>query len=98
MSDAELLASYQDGGASVPANDPRVRRLNTALNRLAPACKESRHRLAGEIWASWKDLHKNGKNDSILSVLVHIRESIPSSLGRTNCAGIMAAYLVLREG
>jgi len=92
-----MLATFQEG--SDPASgDPLVAKLNTALNRLAPKCRESHHKLAAETWASWKDLRKNGVDESILSVLTHVRESIPAVMGRTNCAQIMAAYLLLREG
>ena len=97
MRDAERLAAYQEGVASVSASDPLVPKLNAQLSRLQPDCRESRDVLAGEIWGSWKDLHKNGLNESMLSVFKHVRQSIPRSLAPTNCAQIMAAYLVLRE-
>ena len=48
--------------------------------------------------AGYSDLVKNGVTDETrLSVLRHLDQSIPAGLGKTDCAGMLSAYLVLRE-
>ncbi len=79
-------------------NIATVAQYQSALNALKPLCTENESALAGEIWASWSNLESNGVTDeTILSLMSHIQDSIPKSMGPTNCKGVMAAYLVLRE-
>lgn len=69
-----------------------------ALDGLKPLCTEDEATLAGEIWGSWKDLVNSKVTDETnLSLIGHIRQSIPSDSNPTDCRGFMAAYLVLRE-
>lgn len=68
-----------------------------AISALRPRCTESARRYVAEAWATHNDLASHGKRLSTLGVLVYTRKSIPSSLGRTNCAQIMAALAVLME-
>jgi hypothetical protein len=93
---AYKLAQY-DLGSSPSASD--VATYQTALDGLLPYCTEKDEmKLAGQIWASWQDLKKNGINDETnLTLISHIETSIPDSIKPTDCQGIMAAYLVLRE-
>lgn len=76
-----------------------VSKYQSALDSLKPLCTEDEATLASEIWASWKDLKSNGVSDeTILSLMAHITQSVPSGgAAPTDCRGVMAAYLVLRE-
>lgn len=90
--EARMLADL-DGGAH-PAS-----RYEHALDALAPHCTESHYRLAAVTNATLEDLQKNGVTDeSELSVLQHLKTSVPSTAGRTNCTSVAAAYATLREG
>lgn len=95
---AERLAAYQEGVSSVSVGDPLVAQLAGQLDLLEQDCTETQDKLAAKVWASWTDLQKNGVDETILSLIEHVRSSIPASLAPTDCAQIMAAYLVLREG
>lgn len=71
----------------------------TALDALAPKCTQDQATIAGLGDAGYNDLVKNGVTDETrLSVLQHLNDSIPASLGKTDCTGMLSAYLVLREG
>jgi hypothetical protein len=75
-----------------------VAKYQSALDSLKPLCTENEATLAGEIWGSWKDLVDNQVTDETnLSLISHITQSIPSDSTPTDCRGVMAAYLVLRE-
>lgn len=69
-----------------------------ALDALGPKCTQDEVHIAGLGDAGYQDLVKNGVTDETrLTVLQHMDDSIPASLGKTDCAGILSAYLVLRE-
>jgi hypothetical protein len=75
-----------------------VTRYQAALDSLEPFCTEDEATLAGEVWSSWNDLQKNGVSDETnLSLIGHIKESIPQGAVPTDCRQVMAAYLVMRE-
>jgi hypothetical protein len=68
--------------------------------RLAGKCRESPEKLASEIWANDQDLHKNGVQEDAVSVsnhLVTVATGLSASATPTDCASLLAAYLVLRE-
>jgi hypothetical protein len=69
-----------------------------AVDALAPKCTQDEVHIAGLGDAGYKDLIKNGITDETrLSVLQHLSDSIPASLGKTDCTAMLSAYLVLRE-
>ena len=79
-------------------NPTTVAHYQAALDGLKPLCTENEATLAGEIWASWNDLEKNGVTDETnLSLIGRIKASIPQTAASTDCGQVMAAYLVLRE-
>lgn len=91
-SPAQMLADLDDD--KQPAGDYQA-----ALDALGPKCTQDEAHIAGLGDAGYRDLVKNGVSDETrLSVLQHLDASIPSSMGRTDCAGMLSAYLVLREG
>lgn len=90
-SPAQTLAD-EDGDVS-PVGDYQA-----ALDALGPKCTQDEARIASLGDAGYSDLTKNGVTDETrLSVLQHLDASIPAGLGRTDCAGMLSAYLVLRE-
>jgi hypothetical protein len=90
-SPAQMLANL-DGGVRPVAD------YQAALDALGPKCTQDAAHIAGLGDAGYKDLVKNGVTDETrLTVLRHLSDSIPASLGRTDCAGILSGYLVLRE-
>jgi hypothetical protein len=69
-----------------------------ALDALAPKCTQDAVHIAGLGDAGYQDLVKNGITDETrLTVLQHLDQSIPASIGKTDCAGMLSGYLVLRE-
>lgn len=89
---AQMLADL-DGDTS-PVTDYQA-----ALNALAPKCTQDEVHIAGLGDAGYKDLVLNGVTDETrLTVLQHLDQSIPASVGKTDCTGMLSAYLVLREG
>lgn len=69
-----------------------------ALDTLAPKCTQDEAFIAGLGDSGYNDLVKNGVHDETrLTVLQHLDGSIPASLGKTDCTGMLSAYLVLRE-
>lgn len=91
VSPAQMLADLD--GDTQPVADYQA-----ALDALGPKCTQDEAHVAGLGNAGYEDLAKNGVNDETrLSVLKHLSDSIPSSLGRTDCVGILSGYLVLRE-
>jgi hypothetical protein len=76
-----------------------VANYQTALDGLKPLCTEKdEYTLASEIWASQQDLIKNGiKDETNLTLIGHIKASIPANSAPVDCRGVMAAYLTLRE-
>lgn len=70
-----------------------------ALDALAPKCKQDEQHIAGIANSTLEDLQKNGVTDETeLSVLQHLDQSIPKGAPRMDCAGIAASYATLREG
>jgi hypothetical protein len=90
-SPAQMLADLD--GDTQPVADYQA-----ALDALGPKCTQDEAHVAALGNAGYEDLIKNGVNDETrLSVLKHLSDSIPASLGRTDCVGILSGYLVLRE-
>ena len=88
---AQMLADLD--GDTQPASDYQA-----ALDALAPKCTEDETFIAGLGNSGYDDLAKNGIHDETrLTVLQHLNESIPDGLGKTDCGQMLAAYLVLRE-
>lgn len=70
-----------------------------ALDALAPKCKQDEQHIAGIANSTLEDLQKNGVTDETeLSVLQHLDQSIPKGAPRMDCVGIAASYATLREG
>ena len=91
VSPAQRLADL-DGDAQDVAD------YQAALDALGPKCTQDQAFIAGLGDTGYRDLVKNGVTDETrLSVLQHLSDSIPASLGRTDCTGILSGYLVLRE-
>lgn len=89
---AQMLADL-DGNAHPAAAYQR------ALDALAPKCTQDRKSIAGIGNATLQDLQKNGITDETeLSVLEHLNQSLPAGSPRTDCVSIAAAYATLREG
>ena len=94
-SPAYKLALYD---ASYAPDTTTVAKYQSELDALKALCTEDEATLASEIWASWKDLESNKVTDETnLSLMAHIAQSVPSSAAPTDCRGVMAAYLVMRE-
>jgi hypothetical protein len=90
-SPAQVLADLD--GDTRPVADYQA-----ALDALGPKCSQDAAHIAGLGDAGYKDLVKNGVTDETrLTVLQHLADSIPASLGRTDCVSILSGYLVLRE-
>lgn len=85
--------------ADLDGNSQPVSAYQRALDALAPKCTQDRQRIAGIGNATLQDLQKNGVTDeSELSVLQHLNDSLPAGSPRTDCVSIAAAYATLREG
>ncbi len=94
-SPAYKLALYDSGYAP---DATTVAKYQSALDVLKQHCTEDEPTLASEIWASWKDLESNKVTDeTILSLMAHITQSVPASAAPTDCRAVMAAYLLMRE-
>lgn len=90
-SPAQMLADLD--GDTQPVGDYQA-----ALDALGPKCTQDESHIAGLGDAGYADLVKNGvTGETRLTVLQHLDESIPAGLGKTDCAGMLSAYLVLRE-
>lgn len=110
-SDSGASSATQGAAPATSAPDSHAQRLadldgdtspvtayQAALNALAPKCTQDETHIAGLGDAGYKDLVQNGvKDETRLSVLQHLDDSIPASMGKTDCTGILSAYLVLRE-
>lgn len=69
-----------------------------ALDHFSAKCTQDQAHVAGIVYATQDDLQKNGVNDETeYTVMQHLDQSIPASMGKTDCTSIAAAYLVLRE-
>lgn len=92
---AYTLASLELGHTPDTAT---VAQYQTALDSLKPLCKEDQSKVANEVYNSLEDLKKHNINDeTAVTFAAHIVSSIPASAAPTDCSGIMASYLVLRE-
>lgn len=70
-----------------------------ALGVLDAECTQDETHIAALANAGYQDLVKNGITDETrLSVLRHLADSIPPGGAPVDCAGVLSAYLVLREG
>jgi hypothetical protein len=78
-------------------NSHTVALYQVAINALQPRCKEPPAKFVPEAWATHKDLAAHGKKLSTLGVIYYTYKSMPKSLGRTNCAQVMAALAILVE-
>jgi hypothetical protein len=88
---AQKLATFQPGAEGA---------FESALNDLKPVCRENPDKLAAEIWASWQDLKKNNRPTSLLHVaqaLDTVGSGLTPNAEPTNCASLLAAYLVTAE-
>jgi len=89
--DEDAINLWQLDGNSAPQMT-----YTAALDALVPLCTQTRSDIAALANSGYQDLVANHVTDETrLTVLMHMRESIPS--GRQDCQGILAAYLVLRE-
>ena len=94
-SSAATLAEYDLGHAPDAATTAKYQ---TALDALKPLCTETEAKLISEIHNSWQDLENNGVTDEThLTLTQHVADSIPAGSPATDCAQIMAAYLLERE-
>lgn len=94
----QILAAIQEGKANVSANDSLAVRIDSQLDLLQPDCTNTRVKLASAVNFAYTDLPKYGIHETIPSILLHVRRSIPASSAPIDCVQIVAAYLVLREG
>jgi hypothetical protein len=89
---AKMLADLDTG--RYPVGD-----YQHALDALAPKCKQDEQHIAGIANGTLEDLQKNGVTDETeLSVLQHLDQSIPKGAPRMDCVSIAASYATLREG
>ena len=72
--------------------------LQQAMDDLAPSCTGSEDDLAGLAYAGVTDLSKHGISSTAVDVMSQIKNSIPASAAPMDCKGVLAAWLVLREG
>lgn len=93
---AEKLATIQTE-SPVEADDPLVRKFDTALSSLGKKCKERGMALADMTVAVQQALAKDGIDQSLIRTITDVNASIPSGLGRMPCSSTFAAYLVLRQ-
>lgn len=77
--------------ASFPADE------QVAINALHPGCTETDRALDAEAKKTLELMQKNGvKDETLLSVLQHLRQSIPPGTPDMNCANQLGAYVTLR--
>jgi hypothetical protein len=88
-SDARVLA-YDDHSSNVG-------RYERALSRVWPKCRESRHKVAVEVFNTKRVLRHDGYRYSNLSLLRGLYAAIPWSVAPTRCAGVLAALVVVLE-
>ena len=68
------------------------------MDGLAPSCIGPEDDLAGLAYAGVSDLSKHGISSSAVDVMSQIKNSVPASAVPMDCQGVLAAWLVLREG
>jgi len=77
--------------SSFPADE------TTALNALHPGCQEDNPKLDAEAKKTLELMQKKGvKDETVLTVLQHLRQSIPPGTPDMNCANQLGAYVTLR--
>jgi len=77
--------------ASFPADEM------VALNALHPGCQEDYPKLDAEAKKALELMQRNGVTDeTTLTVLQHLRQSIPPGTPDMNCANQLGAYVTLR--
>lgn len=94
-----MLATIQKG-TPVAADDPLVMRLQRALNRLKPVCRESTAKTAAEIDKVHSLLTTAGVRYSELSVatsLVQASAGLPDRALPTDCAALLAVFVDMAE-
>lgn len=94
---AYQLAVIQQNGY-VASNAPLVQEYRHALDVLAPKCRESRQNLADFAVATHNFLAKHGIQETELSTLQHVADSIPADAPVMICRDVFAAYATLRIG
>ncbi len=68
-----------------------------ALNALHPGCQEDYPKLDAEAKKALELMQRNGVTDeTTLTVLQHLRQSIPPGTPDMNCANQLGAYVTLR--
>lgn len=83
--------------ADLDANAYPVVAYQSLLNEWSAKCTQDQDTLAGYVYGGLQDLQKNGiRSETEYTLLRQFNLSTPD--GRTDCKGIAAAYLVLREG
>ena len=87
-------ATTTAGTAAAAAVDPAEQ---AAIDRLHPGCTESGPALGREAGRALQLLQQHGVTDeTVLTVLVHLRDSIPPGVPDMNCADVLGAYISLR--
>lgn len=70
-----------------------------AFNRVAPKCTQTAAQLPAMVEATHKILTDGGVTDETgLTVLQHLGDSIPAGSGPQDCVQLLAAYATLRTG
>lgn len=70
-----------------------------ALDAVAPGCKEGPDKLDAEARVTLDELESHGIHDeSVTTVLQHLRTSLPTSAPVMDCAELLTIYARLREG
>lgn len=90
-SPAQMLADLD--GDTTP-----ILQYQAAIGVLTPECTQDQAGIAALANAGYQDLVKNGITDETrLTVLRHLAASMPPGSAPIDCAGVLSAYLVLRE-
>jgi hypothetical protein len=70
-----------------------------ALDAVSPACSETPDKLDAEASKTVELLAEKGVHDeTTVTVLRHLRQSIPASAPVMNCATVLAPYITMRTG
>ncbi len=93
---AQKLAVIETGQPA-NADDHLVAQLQTALDELGPKCTDSQDKLAGYATVAHDDMAERGIDEGFVSILQHVRQSIPSNLSARSCKEMFALYTALRE-
>ncbi len=98
LSPAMLAQFLHDKDASDGIATEDVGAYATAFDALLPHCNNPPEKVAAFASAAQDDLVAHGIHDETrLTVMQHLAGSVPSEVGPTDCQGISAAYLTLRE-